>query len=56
MTLVRAPLSHLGCKLTDLAVVLSQRLADKVKMAEIRSDIYGASDHCPVTMEIEPPA
>ncbi|TFK54794.1 hypothetical protein OE88DRAFT_1624301 [Heliocybe sulcata] len=33
--------------------VLSQRIADRVKMCEIRSEIYGASDHCPVVMEIE---
>ncbi|KAF9265505.1 hypothetical protein L218DRAFT_923808 [Marasmius fiardii PR-910] len=35
--------------------VLSQRITDKVKMCEIRSDIYGASDHCPITMEYEGP-
>jgi len=34
--------------------VLSERIVNKVKMCEIRSEIYGASDHCPVTMEIEP--
>jgi AP endonuclease-1 len=34
-------------------VVLSERLVERVKMCEIRSDIYGASDHCPVVMEIE---
>ncbi|KAJ7724456.1 Endonuclease/exonuclease/phosphatase [Mycena maculata] len=33
--------------------VLSERLADRVKMCEIRSEIYGASDHCPLVMEIE---
>jgi len=33
--------------------VLSQRIAERVKMCEIRSEIYGASDHCPVVMEIE---
>ncbi|KAL1741316.1 Endonuclease/exonuclease/phosphatase [Schizophyllum fasciatum] len=33
--------------------VLSERLADRVKMCEIRDEIYGASDHCPVVMEIE---
>ncbi|KAK7467276.1 hypothetical protein VKT23_004333 [Stygiomarasmius scandens] len=33
--------------------VLSERIVDQVKMCEIRSEIYGASDHCPVTMEIE---
>lgn len=36
-----------------LVVVLSERIADKVKMCEIRSEIYGASDHCPITMEID---
>ncbi|KAJ3877292.1 Endonuclease/exonuclease/phosphatase [Lentinula edodes] len=35
--------------------VLSERLVDRVKMCEIRSEIYGASDHCPLTMEIEGP-
>ncbi|KAJ7775072.1 Endonuclease/exonuclease/phosphatase [Mycena metata] len=33
--------------------VLSERIADRVKMCEIRSEIYGASDHCPLVMEIE---
>ncbi|KAG2750635.1 hypothetical protein P692DRAFT_20776351 [Suillus brevipes Sb2] len=33
--------------------VVSERLVEKVKMCEIRSDIYGASDHVPVVMEIE---
>ncbi|KAF7294794.1 DNA-(apurinic or apyrimidinic site) lyase [Mycena indigotica] len=48
--------------------VLSERIADRVKMVwypllwlhslsifqcEIRSEIYGASDHCPLVMEIE---
>ncbi|KAI0747276.1 Endonuclease/exonuclease/phosphatase [Irpex lacteus] len=33
--------------------VLSERIVDKVKMCEIRSEIYGASDHCPVVLEIE---
>lgn len=36
-----------------LIVVLSQRIVDRVKMCEIRSEIYGASDHCPVVMEID---
>ncbi|KAJ4487823.1 Endonuclease/exonuclease/phosphatase [Lentinula aciculospora] len=35
--------------------VLSERIIDRVKMCEIRSEIYGASDHCPLTMEIEGP-
>ncbi|KAJ7087841.1 Endonuclease/exonuclease/phosphatase [Mycena epipterygia] len=33
--------------------VLSERIADRVKMCEIRSEIYGASDHCPLVMEFE---
>lgn len=33
--------------------VLSERIADKVKMCEIRDEIYGASDHVPVVMDIE---
>ncbi|EKM55126.1 uncharacterized protein PHACADRAFT_120160 [Phanerochaete carnosa HHB-10118-sp] len=32
--------------------VVSERLLEKVDMCEIRSEIYGASDHCPVTLEI----
>lgn len=35
------------------AVVLSERLVENVKLCEIRSDIYGASDHCPIVLEIE---
>ncbi|THH07665.1 hypothetical protein EW145_g3226 [Phellinidium pouzarii] len=33
--------------------VLSEQLLDSVRMCEIRSDIYGASDHCPLAIEIE---
>ncbi|KAI0797962.1 Endonuclease/exonuclease/phosphatase [Abortiporus biennis] len=33
--------------------VLSERLVNRVKLCEIRDEIYGASDHCPVTLEIE---
>ncbi|KAF8917400.1 Endonuclease/exonuclease/phosphatase [Mucidula mucida] len=33
--------------------VLSERLVDRVKMCEIRSEIWGASDHCPLVMEID---
>ncbi|KAK2466796.1 hypothetical protein APHAL10511_001054 [Amanita phalloides] len=33
--------------------VASNQLLDRIKMCEIRSEIYGASDHCPVVMEIE---
>jgi AP endonuclease 1 len=40
--------------LLTCTVVLSERIADRVKMCEIRSDIYGASDHCPVVVEITP--
>ena len=32
--------------------IVSQRLADKVKAADIRSEIYG-SDHCPGLLELE---
>ncbi|KAI0709220.1 Endonuclease/exonuclease/phosphatase [Earliella scabrosa] len=32
--------------------VVSERLEERVKMCEIRSEIYGASDHCPVVMEL----
>lgn len=34
------------------SVVLSERLLNNVKRCEIRSEIYGASDHCPVMLEI----
>ncbi|KAJ7343288.1 Endonuclease/exonuclease/phosphatase [Mycena albidolilacea] len=33
--------------------VLSERIADRAKMCEIRSEIWGASDHCPLVLEIE---
>ena len=35
-------------------VVLSDRIVDRVRMCEIRSGIYGASDHCPIVLEIAP--
>ncbi|KAF8798158.1 hypothetical protein BYT27DRAFT_7178736 [Phlegmacium glaucopus] len=35
--------------------VLSERLSDRAKMCEIRGEIYGASDHCPLVLEIEGP-
>lgn len=35
--------------------VVSERLMDRVQRCEIRSDIYGASDHCPVVLEIDGP-
>jgi len=34
-------------------VVISERILEKVKMCEIRSEIYGASDHCPIVLEID---
>jgi len=33
-------------------VVVSERMLEKVKTCEIRSEIYGASDHCPIVLEI----
>lgn len=36
-------------------VVLSDRLVDRVRMCEIRGEIYGASDHCPIVLEVAPP-
>ena len=36
------------------AGVLSDRIVDRVKMCEIRSEIYGASDHCPIVLEVAP--
>jgi len=32
--------------------VVSEQLVDKVKECEIRSEIYGASDHCPVILDV----
>ncbi|KZV97017.1 hypothetical protein EXIGLDRAFT_608480 [Exidia glandulosa HHB12029] len=32
--------------------VLSERIRDWVKSCEIRDEIYGASDHCPIVMDI----
>jgi len=34
--------------------VLSDRILDRVRMCEIRSEIYGASDHCPIVLEVAP--
>ncbi|KAF8201556.1 Endonuclease/exonuclease/phosphatase [Pholiota molesta] len=34
-------------------MVISERLEERVKACEIRDEIYGASDHCPVALEIE---
>ena len=36
-------------------VVVSERLEGKVTMCEIRSEVYGASDHCPVVLELAGP-
>ncbi|KAF8587413.1 hypothetical protein K439DRAFT_1385850 [Ramaria rubella] len=33
--------------------VVSESLISRVKTCEIRSEIYGASDHCPIILEIE---
>jgi AP endonuclease-1 len=33
-------------------VILSERIAERAELCEIRGEIYGASDHCPVVMEI----
>ena len=41
--------------LSSLVVVVSERLEEKVQMCEIRSEIYGASDHCPVVLELAGP-
>ncbi|KAM0792388.1 hypothetical protein ACM66B_005068 [Microbotryomycetes sp. NB124-2] len=38
----------------DFAVV-SERILDKVKACEIRHEIYGPSDHLPVTLDIQGP-
>jgi len=35
-------------------VVLSERIVERVDVCEIRSEIYGASDHCPIVLEIAP--
>ena len=34
-------------------VVVSERMLEKVKMCKIRSEIYGASDHCPIVLDID---
>jgi len=39
--------------LTLLLGVVSERLFDRVKTCEIRSEIWGASDHCPLVFELE---
>lgn len=43
----------LGTDHVVCTVVLSERLIERVKMCEIRDEIYGASDHCPIMLEIE---
>ncbi|CDO68300.1 hypothetical protein BN946_scf184799.g27 [Trametes cinnabarina] len=63
LTLSVNPGAMLNCQTTATvdrnplirAVVVSERLTERVKMCEIRSEIYGASDHCPVVMELEGP-
>ena len=35
------------------AVVLSERLQDQVQMCEIRDEVWGASDHCPLVLDID---
>jgi AP endonuclease-1 len=37
-------------------VVLSEQIVDRVRMCEIRSEIYGASDHCPIVLDVAPTA
>lgn len=37
----------------DPLVIISKGLISRVKFCEIRSEIYGASDHCPIVLEIE---
>ena len=32
--------------------IVSERLKDRIKAADIRSEIYG-SDHCPVVLELD---
>ncbi|KIY67550.1 hypothetical protein CYLTODRAFT_396889 [Cylindrobasidium torrendii FP15055 ss-10] len=44
-------LKYIGWRLDMF--VLSQRIVEKAKMCEMRDEIYGASDHCPIVMEIE---
>ena len=34
-------------------VVVSERMLERVKTCDIRSEIYGASDHCPIVLEID---
>lgn len=33
--------------------LVNEKLLSRVKLCEIRSEIYGASDHCPIVLEIE---
>lgn len=37
----------------DPSVVVSERLFSRVKTCEIRYEIWGASDHCPIILELE---
>ena len=50
---VRRLVLHLPQIAHPALVVISERLLEKVKMCEIRSEIYGASDHCPIVLEID---
>jgi hypothetical protein len=34
-------------------VVVSERMLENIRMCEIRSEIYGASDHCPIVLDID---
>ena len=49
---LRGMWSYLLTSSSSPAVVVSERLEERVKMCEIRSQIYGASDHCPVVLEL----
>lgn len=57
-SLLRMPVMPSNTRLTRfsilvLADVLSRRLLSSVKTCEIRNEIYGASDHCPIIIELE---
>jgi len=36
-----------------MSVILSDRIANKTLACEIRDEIWGASDHCPVVLDME---
>jgi hypothetical protein len=52
VSLVAYPVLLDADHLFDSTVVLSERIKDKVKMCEIRGEIWGASDHCPIMMDV----